>query len=131
LVQHEVIITTAAVPGKRAPLLIPRRVVEAMPAGSVIIDLAAEWGGNCELTQPGETVQHGGVTIVGAANLPATAPVDASMLYSRNLYNLLAHLHKVGMLPNPTPDHEDEIARETLVAHGGRITHPRVAQCLE
>jgi H+-translocating NAD(P) transhydrogenase subunit alpha len=115
LVQHEVIITTAAVPGKRAPLLIPRRVVEAMPAGSVIIDLAAEWGGNCELTQPGETVQHGGVTIVGAANLPATAPVDASMLYSRNLYNLLAHLHKVGMLPNPTPDHEDEIARETLL----------------
>jgi NAD(P) transhydrogenase subunit alpha len=131
LVQHEVVITTAAVPGKRAPLLIPRRVVEAMPAGSIIIDLAAEWGGNCELTQPGETVQHGGVTVVGAVNLPATAPVDASMLYSRNLYNLLAHLHKVGMLPTPAPDHEDEIARETLVAHGGRITHPRVMQSTE
>jgi NAD(P) transhydrogenase subunit alpha len=95
LVQHEVVITTAAVPGKRAPLLIPRRVVEAMPAGSIIIDLAAEWGGNCELTQPGEIIQHRGVTVVGAVNLPATAPVDASMLYSRNLYNLLAHLHKV------------------------------------
>lgn len=128
LIQHEVVITTAAVPGKRAPLLIPRRVVEAMPAGSVIIDLAAEWGGNCELTQPGEIVQHGSVHIVGAVNLPATAPIDASMLYSRNLYNLLAHLHKVGMLHEPTPDHADEIARETLVALGGKITHPRVAQ---
>ncbi|MCS7300284.1 MAG: Re/Si-specific NAD(P)(+) transhydrogenase subunit alpha [Fimbriimonadales bacterium] len=130
IAQHEVIITTAAVPGKRAPLLIPRRVVEQMPAGSVIIDLAAEWGGNCELTQPGETLQHNGVTIVGAVNLPATVPADASMLYSRNLYHLIAHLHKVGMLPEPKPDIEDEIARETLVAHGGKITHPRVAHAL-
>ncbi|MCS7209753.1 MAG: NAD(P) transhydrogenase subunit alpha [Fimbriimonadales bacterium] len=128
LVQHEVIISTAAVPGKRAPMLIPRRVVEAMPAGSVIIDLAAEWGGNCELTQPGKTVQHGGVTIVGAVNLPSTVPVDASMLYSRNLYHLITHLQKVGALPEPKPDIEDEIARETLVALNGRIVHPRVAQ---
>ncbi len=127
LVQHEVVITTAAVPGKRAPLLIPRHIVEAMPAGSVIIDLAAEWGGNCELTQPSETIQHNGVTIVGAVNLPSTVSVDASMLYSRNLYNLVAHLHKVGMLPEPKPDIEDEIARETLVTFGGKIVHPRVA----
>lgn len=63
-------------------------------------------------------------------NLAATAPVDASMLYSRNLYNLLTHLQKVDMLPSPTPDHEDEIARETLVAHGGKITHPRVIQSI-
>ncbi|MCX7994136.1 MAG: NAD(P) transhydrogenase subunit alpha [Fimbriimonadales bacterium] len=126
LVQHEVIISTAAVPGKHAPMLIPRRVVEAMPAGSVIIDLAAEWGGNCELTQPDEIVQPHGVTIVGAVNLPATVPVDASMLYSRNLYNLVAHLHKVGMLPEPKPDLEDEIARETLVTHKGTIVHSRV-----
>lgn len=130
LMQHEVVITTAAVPGKRAPLLIPQRVVDAMPPGSVIIDLAAEWGGNCELTQPGEIIQHKGVTIVGAVNLPATAPIDASMLYSRNLYNLIAHLHKVSMLPEPNPNIEDEIARETLVAHGGKIVNPRVAQNL-
>ncbi|MCX7925489.1 MAG: NAD(P) transhydrogenase subunit alpha [Fimbriimonadales bacterium] len=131
LVQQEVVITTAAVPGKRAPLLIPRRVVEAMPAGSVIIDLAAEWGGNCELTQPGETLQHHGVTIVGAVNLPSTVPIDASMLYSRNLFNLVAHLHKVGMLPEPKPDNDDEIARETLVTWGGKVVHPRVAASLE
>lgn len=130
LVQHEVVITTAAVPGKRAPLLIPQRVVEAMPPGSVIIDLAAEWGGNCELTQPGEVVQRRGISIVGAVNLPATAPIDASMLYSRNLYNLIAHLHKVGILPEPKPDHDDEIARETLVAHRGKIVNPRVLQSL-
>ncbi len=128
LVQHEVVITTAAVPGKRAPVLIPQRVVEALTPGSIIVDLAAEWGGNCELTQPGETIQHKGVTIVGAVNLPATAPIDASMLYSRNLYHLMAHLHKVGMLPEPNPAIEDEIARETLAAHGGKIVHPRVAQ---
>jgi len=130
LVQQEVIITTAAVPGKRAPLLIPRRVVEAMPAGSVIIDLAAEWGGNCELTVAGQTIQHNGVTIVGAVNLAASAPIDASLLYSRNLYNLIAHLHKAGMLPDPKPEIEDEIARETLVALGGTVVHPRVLQAL-
>lgn len=130
LMQHEIVISTAAVPGKRAPLLIPRRVVEAMTASSVIVDLAAEWGGNHELTQPGETLQHADVSIVGAVNLAATAPVDASLLYSRNLYNLLTHLQKVGMPPSPTPDHEDEIARETLVAHGGKITHPRVIQSI-
>ncbi|MDW8106194.1 MAG: Re/Si-specific NAD(P)(+) transhydrogenase subunit alpha [Armatimonadota bacterium] len=130
IVQQEIVITTAAVPGKRAPLLIPRRVVEAMQPGSVIIDLAAEWGGNCELTVPGEIIQHNGVTIVGAVNLAATAPVDASMLYSRNLYNLIAHLHKVGMLPEPKSDIEDEIARDTLVAVGGAITNPRVLQAL-
>lgn len=130
VVRHEVIITTAAVPGKRAPLLIPRRVVEAMSPGSVIIDLAAEWGGNCELTQPGEIILHNGVTIVGAVNLPATLPADASMLYSRNVYNLIAHLHKVGMLSEPNPDIADEIARETLVAYGGKIVNPRVAQNL-
>lgn len=101
-----------------------------MPPGSVIIDVAAEWGGNCELTQPGETIQHHGVTIVGAVNLPATVPVDASMLYSRNLYHLIAHLHKVGMLSEPNPETADEIARETLVAHGGKIVNPRVAQSL-
>ncbi|MDW8050853.1 MAG: Re/Si-specific NAD(P)(+) transhydrogenase subunit alpha [Armatimonadota bacterium] len=130
IVEQEIVITTAAVPGKRAPLLIPRRVVEAMQPGSVIIDLAAEWGGNCELTVPGEIVQHNGVTIVGAVNLAATAPVDASMLYSRNLYNLLAHLHKVGMLPEPKPDIEDQIARDTLVAIGGAVVHPRVREAL-
>lgn len=127
LTHHEVVIATAAVPGKRAPLLIPRRTVEAMSPGSVIIDLAAEWGGNCELTQPNETIQHNGVTIVGAVNLPATVPIDASMLYSRNLYNLVTHLHKTGVLAEPKPEIEDEIARETLVAFGGRIVHPRVA----
>ena len=131
LVRQEVIICTAAVPGKRAPLLIPKRVVEQMRPGTVIIDLVAEWGGNCELTRPGETIVYRGVTVVGAGNLPATVPTDASLLYSRNLCNFVSHLKKVGMLPELNPDIEDTIAKETLVAYRGQVVHPRVRAALE
>lgn len=130
LIRQEVIICTAAVPGKRAPLLIPKRVVDQMRPGMVIIDLVAEWGGNCELTQPGETVEYRGVTIVGAVNLPATVPTDASLLYARNLFNFVSHLQRVGMLTQPNPDIEDPIARQTLVMTGGRVVHPRVVEAL-
>ncbi|CUU11094.1 MAG: NAD(P) transhydrogenase subunit alpha [Fimbriimonadales bacterium] len=131
LIRQEVVICTAAVPGKRAPLLILKRVVEQMRPGAVIIDLVAEYGGNCELTQPNEIVEHRGVKIVGAVNLAATVPTDASLLYARNLYNFISHLKKVGMLPQPNPEIADTIARETLVAHGGAIVNPRVKAVLE
>ncbi len=130
LIRQEVVICTAAVPGKRAPLLIPRWVVERMRPGSVIIDLAAEWGGNCELTQPGITVEHNGVQIVGAVNLASTVPTDASLLYARNLFNFVSHLHKAGIVEKPETALEDPIAKETLATMGGKVVNPRIAELL-
>jgi H+-translocating NAD(P) transhydrogenase subunit alpha len=102
----DVVITTAAVPGRPAPKLIPASAVERMRPGSVIVDLAAETGGNCELTRPGEVVDHGGVTIDGTTNLPSLMAFHASQLYSRNVASLLQHLAPNGEL---TLDWEDEI----------------------
>lgn len=127
IARSDVVITTAAVPGKPAPKLISRQMVDAMRPGSVIVDIAAEWGGNCELTQAGETVMEHGVSIVGAVNLASTVPMDASMLYSRNLLNFIQHLDKISALPVPDPASiEDEIAHETLVVHNGQIVNERV-----
>jgi NAD(P) transhydrogenase subunit alpha len=109
----DVVITTAAVPGRAAPRIIPASAVEAMRPGSVIVDLAADMGGNCELTVPGEIVDHGGVTLVGLTNLPATMPYHASMLYSRNIQALLLHLAPEGEL---ALDWSDEITTGACVA---------------
>ncbi len=108
----DVVITTAAVPGRAAPKLIPSSAVERMRAGSVIVDLAAETGGNCELTVPGEVVEHGGVTIDGTTNLPSLMAFHASQLYSRNVAALLQHLAPDGEL---TLDWEDEITAGACV----------------
>jgi len=107
------VITTAAVPGRAAPRIIPATAVEAMRPGSVIVDLAAETGGNCELTVPGEVVERAGVTLVGLTNLPATMPYHASMLYSRNVQALLSHLAPEGTL---ALDWSDEITAGACVA---------------
>jgi NAD(P) transhydrogenase subunit alpha len=114
----DVVITTAAVPGRQAPKLIPAGSVERMRAGSVIVDLAAETGGNCELTEPGEIVDHGGVTIVGTTNLPSLMAFHASQLYSRNVAALLQHLAPEGEL---ALDWEDEITA------GACVTRPKDA----
>jgi H+-translocating NAD(P) transhydrogenase subunit alpha len=106
LPEFDAVITTAAIPGRPAPRLIPATAVRAMRPGSVIVDLAAETGGNCELTRPGEEIVDGGVTIVGLTNLPATMPFHASQLYSRNVAALLAHLAPAGEL---ALDWDDEI----------------------
>jgi H+-translocating NAD(P) transhydrogenase subunit alpha len=119
----DVVITTAAVPGQAAPKLVTRAMVEGMRAGSVLVDVVADQGGNCELTRPGETLLHQGVTIIGHDNLPATAPFHASQLYARNISSFLVHLLKDGAL---NIDLADEITRETLVARGGEIVNPRV-----
>lgn len=125
--EHHVVITTAAVPGKPAPVLITGEMVAQMAPGSVIVDLAAERGGNCELTRPGETVVVHGVTILGPLNLPAEVPQDASQMYAKNIATFLLHLTKNGQL---VLDPNDEITRETLVARGGAVVHPRVRELL-
>ena len=124
----DVIITTAQVPGRPAPRLIRRGAVEAMRPGSVLVDLAAPAGGNCELTKPGETQQINGVTLLAPLNLPAEAPVDASNLYSRNVLNFLGLIVKKGEL---TMDLADEVLAGACVAHQGKPVNPRVAKLLE
>jgi H+-translocating NAD(P) transhydrogenase subunit alpha len=114
--EFDVVITTAAVPGRPAPRLIPASAVHAMRAGSVIVDLAAETGGNCELTKPGEEVVVDGVSIVGLTNVPSTMPTDASRLYARNVSALLAHLAPEGEL---RLDFEDEITSGACVTRTG------------
>lgn len=125
--ESDVVITTANVPGRKAPVLVTAEMVEAMAPGSVIVDLAAELGGNCELTQPGQTVSPHGVSIVGTVNLAGTVPYHASQMYSSNITTLLLHLLKDGQLAMDT---SDEITRETLVARGGEVVHPRVLEAL-
>ena len=116
----DVAITTAAVPGRRAPLLINEDAVKGMKPGSVIVDLAAETGGNCALTEPGKVVVKHGVTIVGTTNLPSTMPFDASVLYSRNVYTLLQLIAKDGPL---VLDMNDEIVKGTTLVKDGEIVH--------
>jgi NAD(P) transhydrogenase subunit alpha len=127
LAAQNVVIATAAVPGKKAPILITREMVEGMAPGSIIVDIAAERGGNCELTRPGETVEHRGVRILGPLNLPSTIPYHASQMYARNIATFLKYLVKDGKI---ALDREDEIVRETLVTHQGEVVHPRVRELL-
>ncbi|HEV2388034.1 MAG TPA: Re/Si-specific NAD(P)(+) transhydrogenase subunit alpha [Candidatus Acidoferrales bacterium] len=125
IAESDVVITTAVVPGKKPPLLIPAEAVRRMAPGSVVVDLAAERGGNCELTQSGEVVKDHGVTLVGYVNLASSVPYHASQMYARNLSAFLLHLVKDGAIPL---DRDDEILRETLLTRGGEVVHPRVRE---
>ena len=116
----DVIVTTAAVPGRPAPKIISAAMVEGMKPGSVIVDLAAETGGNCALTKPGETIEHNGVSIVGPLNLPSMGALHASDMYSRNLFNFLSLMVKDGALHL---DWEDDLVLGTCLTHGGEIKH--------
>jgi NAD(P) transhydrogenase subunit alpha len=116
----DVVIPTALVPGRKAPILITEEAVRKMRPGSVIVDVAADAGGNCALTKPGEIIVANGVTIVGTKNLPATMPLHASQLYSRNVLALLDVIVKEGAL---TLDRNDEIVRDTLLTQDGEILH--------
>src|SRR3954454_19247486 len=119
----DVVITTALIPGKRAPVLLTTEMVEAMPPGSVIVDLAAERGGNCELTRPDEIVTHKGVTIIGPSNPAAMVPYHASQMYSKNITTFLMHLlGKDGATRTSLPiNMDDEITRETLLTYQGSV----------
>jgi H+-translocating NAD(P) transhydrogenase subunit alpha len=126
----DVVITTALIPGRKAPILLTTEMVEAMAPGSVIVDLAAERGGNCELTRPDEIVVHRGVTILGPSNPPALVPYHASQMYSKNITTFLTHLlGKDGAQQPELPiNPDDEITRETLLTRGGEVVHPRVRE---
>lgn len=122
------VITTAQIFGKRAPVLITEAMVKMMPPGAVIVDLAAEQGGNCALTEAGREVEHHGVRIIGAVNLPASAPIDASQMYSRNLLNLFKHLYPT---PDATPDVTDEIVKGACITRDGGISNESVRTALQ
>jgi len=127
IAESDAVITTAVVPGKKAPILVTEAMVKGMAPGSVILDLAAERGGNCELTHPGETVVTHGVTIIGPVNLAGTAPYHASQVYARNLTSFLTNLVKDGKV---RPPESDEIIRETLLTQGGEVVNARVREML-
>jgi NAD(P) transhydrogenase subunit alpha len=124
---NDVIITTAAIPGKKAPILVTKEMVAAMSPGSLIVDLAAERGGNCELTKAGEDVVANDVTIVGPANMPSSIPYHASQMYSKNMQTFLVHLIKEGAM---NLDLEDEITRDTLITRDGAVVNERVKELL-
>jgi len=123
----DVVITTASVPGRSAPMLISGDIVARMARGSVIVDVAADRGGNCELTRPNEVIVHHGVTLLGPTNLRGTVPAHASQMYGTNLVSFLLHLCRDGAL---RMDLQDEITRETLLTRGGEVVHPRVVALL-
>jgi NAD(P) transhydrogenase subunit alpha len=128
LAQQDIVITTAAVPGAKSPILVTEDMVKAMKEGAVIVDLAAERGGNCELTKLGETVQAYGVTILGPENLASTIPNHASQMYGKNMEIMLGHI--IDEECNLKLDFEDEIIHETVVAHGGDVPHTRMRDLL-
>jgi NAD(P) transhydrogenase subunit alpha len=121
IVEADVVISTAAIPGKKAPLLIPADMVADMKPGSVIVDLAVETGGNCELSEPGEIVVKHGVKIIGLRNIPGLVPYHATEMYARNIYNLLSDLMKEGEL---VWDPEDEVVQGALLCKDGEILDP-------
>jgi NAD(P) transhydrogenase subunit alpha len=123
----DVVITTAAVPGRRAPLLVTTAMVKGMRPGSVLVDLAAETGGNCELTQPGQVVEVEGVWIDGTTNVPSTMAFHASLLYAHNVTNLLQYLASDGVLKL---DFEDEITRGCCLTHAGQVVNERARQLM-
>ncbi len=126
--ESDVVVTTAVIPGKRAPILVTAEMVRAMAQGSVIFDLAAERGGNCELTRAGETVVENGVSILGRVNVASGIPYHASQMYARNISTFLLHLVKDGKLQLNT---EDDIVRETLVTQDGKVVNKRVLESFE
>jgi NAD(P) transhydrogenase subunit alpha len=129
LAEMDAVITTALIPGRPAPILLTTEMVEAMKPGSVIVDLAAERGGNCELTRPGENfTSDGGVTILGPLDLHCSVPAHASLMYANNVANFLLHVCRDGRID---VESEDEVVRGTLVTSGGRVVHERVLEVLE
>ncbi len=123
--ESDVVITTAVIPGKKAPTLVTAQMVQKMAPGSVIVDLAAERGGNCELTHPGEIATEHGVTIIGLFNLASTVPHHSSQMYAKNLTTFLLHIIKEGKL---RLDAQDEIIRDTLLTDGGEIVNKRLRE---
>jgi len=127
IAEADAVICSALVPGRRAPVLLSEAQVSAMRPGSVVVDLAADQGGNCALTQPGQTIDHGGVRILAPLNVPSSVPLHASQMLSRNFQNFLLHLLKKGELQL---DAADEVTAGALITRGGEIVHPAVKSAL-
>ena len=127
VVESDVVITTAAIPGKKSPILITEEMVKGMELGSVIVDLAAEGGGNCELTKPGETIEAHGVIIMGPENVASSIPYHASQMYSKNLTAFLKNMMDDGELHL---DLKDQIIRDSLITHQGEVVNPRMRELL-
>lgn len=123
----DVVITTAQVPGKKAPRIVTEEMIDNMHPGAVVVDLAAEQGGNCAYTEAGKDIKHGGVTIIGPINLPATMPIHSSQMYSKNIATLLQNIIKKDALQL---DFADDITNDTCVAHGGEIHNHKVQEAL-
>lgn len=128
IAKAHVVISTAAVPGRRAPLIITQEMVEAMPKGAVIVDLAADTGGNCALTKPGETIVHNDVTVTGPLLVPTRCAVHASEMYAQNIFNLLSPFINEGKLEL---DYDEEIIRECMITHDGQIVSDRIRKAME
>ncbi len=124
----DVVVSTAQIPGTHAPLLISREMVERMRPGSVIVDVAAPTGGNCELTRPGETVDHQGVKIIGPTDLPSRVAHDASQMYARNVASFLGRIS--GEEGELVLDFDDQIVAEACITHEGRVVHPVVRRSM-
>jgi NAD(P) transhydrogenase subunit alpha len=125
--ENDVIITTAAIPGKKAPILVTTEMVEAMQPGSVIVDLAAERGGNCELTEADKSVEHGGVLVIGPTNMASGSSYHASQMYAKNITTFLLHMIDKGELKF---DMEDEVVVDTMLTRGGKVVNARVCEAL-
>ena len=128
IVKSDLVITTALIPGRPAPILISKTMVEKMKKGSVVIDLAAENGGNCEMTKKDKVVNHNGVTIDGSSNLPSEMQTHASQLYAKNVSTLISYMTNEGKIKL---DLEDEIISGSMFAHQGKITHKQTQKALE
>lgn len=126
--ESDVVVTTAQIPGSPAPLLVSREMVERMRPGSVLVDVAAPSGGNCELTRPDETIVHEGVTVIGPIDLPGRVAHDASSMYARNLSSFLGRI--TGEDDEPHLDWDDQIISEACITHDGRVTHPVVRRAM-
>ena len=128
ITEADIVITTALVPGKKAPLLVTEEMVKNMKPGSVILDMAVEFGGNCELSEAGKTVIKHNVKIIGETNLPSLVPVNASEMYSKNLLGLLQHISKDGKVEI---NKDDEILKSSLITYNGEVVHEKISEILK
>jgi NAD(P) transhydrogenase subunit alpha len=128
ITEADIVITTALVPGKKAPVLVTEEMVKNMRPGSVILDMAVEFGGNCEVSEKGKMVKKYGVNIIGEPNLPSLVPNHSSEMYSKNLLSLITHIGKEG---NVTLNLEDEIVKGSLITHNKEVINPRVKDLLK
>ena len=127
ITEADIVITTALVPGKKAPVLVTEEMVKKMRPGSVVLDMAVEFGGNCEVSEKGKTIKKYGVTIIGEPNLPSLVPTHSSEMYSKNILNLITHFGKEGKFDLNL---EDEIIKGSLITHNGEVVNQRVNDLL-